>query len=443
LLIGTAVAAAVASTGTVLAASASSRRFVPKLVRVTDSASTDPWNAYETAVMPASGVQVASARTGFALSGEPTNGFDGNLSAPGGFIVAWPSPAVLVTHDGARRWTRSLSVSGGFWGIDALDASHAWAIGVTGLYRTIDGGVRWQRAEEPRKTLVRVAFASARTGYGLTLTGQLVVSNDAGWSWRASGWSGHGSGLCAPKPGIVVVAGQHDGSIWRSGDGGKRWRKVAAGFAPAPGFSPWYADLSCQGANEVELSQAFCQNTVEVCGTEVLSRVRQTTTQALSWRPAVTQSAADPDGGGVHTQPATALSLPIIRATAVGAGGLCLLGNPFSEPASAEISCTAKRDRSYRKARIPTLPLPASKSSVAIQGVDFLNAKVGWALLDEYTASSQPNGSHAKTEIWTTQNGARIWHATNVSPSYSGAWCSIPQTSAKLHIYVCWKNPLS
>lgn len=169
--------------------------------------SADPWNAYETSVMPGEEILRSSARVGLSLSGEPTNGFDGNLSAPGGVILSWPSPAILVTHDGSRHWSGSLSAPGGFWGLDVLGAKRAWAVGVTGLYRTVNEGLAWQKLREPSEPLVRVAFADPRTGFGVTVKGKLVESRDSGGSWRASRWSGTGEALCALDSRVAIVAG--------------------------------------------------------------------------------------------------------------------------------------------------------------------------------------------------------------------------------------------
>ena len=104
--------------------------------------------------------------------------------------------------------------------------------------------------------------------------------------------------------------------------------------------------------------------------------------------------------------PATALQLPIMGAAVMGARGVCLLGYPFIAPASAAISC-ATTGGSYKSATIPRLPLPAAKSSVVVQEVDFLNAKLGRMLLDEYTSANEPTGSHTETEVWSTQDGGR------------------------------------
>lgn len=304
---------------------------------------------------------VASARVGFSLLGEPTNGLDSNLSAPDGLTLAWPSPSVLVTRDGARRWRRSLAARGGFWGLDVLDANHAWAVGVTGLYRTVDRGRHWERAGEPTKALVRVAFAGPRSGFGLTLTGRLVKSRDSGSSWRASAWHGRGEALCAPKPGLVVVAGEH-GGIWRSGDGGQNFRRVAPGFAHAEQLSDWYSDLSCQGSDAVEFAQAFCE---AACGGEVDSRVRQTTDGGLDWRPIVSQNAG---AGGVRTRPASGPPALIDRASEVGTGGVCLVGSSSTRQATVAISCRVHAGEPYRTAIVPRLPFRAREASVVVQG---------------------------------------------------------------------------
>jgi hypothetical protein len=156
------------------------------------------WSAYATSVDPGSRVGLASARTGLALSWQPTPGLDDNLASPAGLDLAWPSPSILVTHDGARSWSRSLTIPGGFWGLDTLNAADAWAIGVARLYRTIDAGRTWQRLHEAREPLVRVAFRTPTRGFGLTVSGRLVETNDSGRSWQAGRLQTRGVALCGP-----------------------------------------------------------------------------------------------------------------------------------------------------------------------------------------------------------------------------------------------------
>lgn len=375
--------------------------------------------------MPGSGVQLASARVGFSVLGEPTNGLDGNLATPGGLILSWPGPSVLVTRDGARSWTRSLSAPGGFWGLDVLDRGRAWGVGVTGLYRTVDGGRRWQRAREPSKPLVRVAFTDATRGFGLTVTGRLVRSDNSGNSWRASAWRGRGVALCAPEPGVVVVADQR-GGIWRTGNGGKSWRQVAAGLPQVGMLSGWHSDVSCQGSNMIELARAFC---TAACGGEVDAVLRQTTDGALRWRTILTQRAG---AGGVHTDPASGPSVPIDRAAAVADNGVCLVAATGIRPAVA-ISCRPHPGQPYRTATVPRLPFPDRHTTVAVQGLAFHGAHAGWLLLDQATAASTPSRSRAKTEIWTTSDGGPSWHRIYASHTYRGHWCS------KRHTSTCWR----
>ena len=398
-------------------------RGVPRAV----PASRDPWAAYQTSVMPGSGVQLTSTRGGLSLLDEPTNGFDENLSAPGGLALAWPSPTVLATGDGARRWTSSLSVRGGFWGLDVLDSKAAWAVGVTGLYRTVDGGKRWQRAGEPPAALVRVAFEDPTRGFGLTVAGRLVTSNDSGGSWQASVWHGRGEALCASAPGVIVVADQ-SGALWRSGNGGRSWRQVTAGLPRIEQLSAWYSDLSCQGPNAIELAQAFCE---AACGGQVDTRVRQTTDAGRNWRTILTQTAA---AGGVRTHPASGPRDLIDRAAAVGPRGVCLVGSTHRGPTTIAMSCTTQAGDAYRTTNVPRPPLPSTRDvNLALQGLEFINASTGWLLLDQYTRAGIPTTSRARSEIATTHDGGRSWHATYVSHTYRGRWCSTLNTST------CWR----
>jgi hypothetical protein len=390
----------------------------------------DSWMPYRTSVMPGDEIGLGSVSAGLSLLGEPTNGLDGNLSAPGGVIVSWPSSGVLVTTDGARRWRTSLSERGGFWDLDVLDAERAWAVGVTSLYRTVTGGLSWQEVGEPSQALVRVAFANPSTGFGLTVKGVLVESHDSGASWEASRWSGRVEALCAPAPRVLIIA-DIGGGIWRSGDGGIRWRQAAPDLAKVDGFSPWYSDLSCQGANGVEVSRTFCEATLSTCGSKVISRVRQSTNLASGWRVRMAQAAAS----RLRTTPSSALDVPLVRAVAVGSDGLCLVGVPYLPPASAEIKCSTHMNEPFTSSALPGLPFRPSQSTVVVQGIEFLNPRVGWLLVDEYTTSrtGSPSGSEAKTEIWATHDGGRRWLATYRSPSYPGRWCSNQRTST------CWR----
>jgi hypothetical protein len=381
----------------------------------TDSRTPDAWLAYVPSVLPGNGVQPASDRLAFALSWTPSPGIDRNLASPDGISLRWPSEAVLVSRDGGDSWQRSLSAKPGFWGLDVLSTRRAWAVGVTSLHRTADGGRSWISAGEPRRPLVRVAFTSAEDGYGLTVHGRLVRTRDAGASWQPGSWSGRGSAICAVNANAVLVAGEN-GAVWRTGGSGAGWQRVAPGYAHVDGYAGWFSDLSCQGTHVVEFSQMLCAS---ACGADPsISRVRLGTEAGRKWQTIMKQVAgAAPTP--THTQPASALGLPLAQA-AVAGGGFCLLGDSLAGATRLEISCRAYGR--YRRATIPGLPLPPGKSYVTVQGFGFANARTGWLVLDQYI------GRTTKTLVWTTNDGGRTWRDSYVSRSYRGRWCTKPES---------------
>lgn len=393
----------------------------PATASRTGPRTADPWLAYVPSVLPGNGVQPASDRLGFALSWTPSPGIDRNLAAADGIDLQWPSEAVLVSRDGGVSWQRSLSANSGFWGLDVLSARTAWAVGVTSLHRTVDGGQSWISAGEPHRPLVRVAFTNAEDGYGLTVHGRLVTTRDAGASWQPGSWPGRGSAICALNANAVLVAGEN-GAVWRTGGSGAVWQRVAPGYAHVDGYTGWFSDLSCQGTHVVESSQMLCAS---ACGAvPSISRVRLGTEAGRKWQPILRQVAGSAPTP-THTKPAAALGLPLARA-AVAGDGFCLLGSSLPFPARLEISC--RTSGGFRRAAIPGLPLPPGKSSLTVQGFGFANVRAGWLVLDQYI------GRETKTLVWTTDDGGRTWHGRYVSRSYRGRWCT------KQHSGLCYPS---
>jgi hypothetical protein len=364
------------------------------------------WARYETDVNPGSRLIVAAPGEGFALSHEPTNGFDESLATPAGMTLAWPSPALTVSRDGGRSWSTALRAPGGFWGVTSLGAKLVWAVGVTSLYRSDDGGGRWQRDGEPSRPLVRVAFSTPDLGFGLTSAGQLMTSNDAGRSWRSSSLRKQGQALCVTSAGTVLVA-DASGAIWRSAAVDQRWTRAAAPLPRLYGFSHWWPDLSCHGSRALETTQAFCFALLDICGSNVVTRVRESRFAGRRWTQVFAQQARPSAAGGVVSQPEASLTIPFSHAL-IGGRGLCLLGFLWVQPDTVQVVCGGGAD-AYQAGRTPPLPLPAKQSTVLLPGADFVNQGVGWLELDEYTAAATPRQSAAVTEVWTTANGGLTW----------------------------------
>jgi hypothetical protein len=387
------------------------------------------WRAYETTVVPGGRLQFASIEVGYALSWAPTNGFDDNLSSPGGLILNWPSPSVLVTRDSGRHWRRSLSAPGGFWGVSVVSPSQAWAVGVTRLYRTLDGGQSWRRVGEPTKPLVRVAFANTTTGVGLTTKGRLVVSSDGGSSWLPASWSGRGSALCASPSGAILLANQV-GAIWRSGNGGETWQQTARGFRHIDQFYGWPTDISCRGSNVVEFSQAFC---AAACGGGQLARVRQSTDGGRTWRLIAGHQGAP---YRLDTKASASSSTwTLVQAVPLGTGGVCLVPYPYAR-AALVISCRASPRTRFRRAIVPSLPFGSSPSPVVVQSLDFLTGRTGWIEVDKLNSAQMPR-TEAKTEVWMTDDGGLTWHVAYATPGYYGACRTNPRGR------FCWRPRLS
>jgi hypothetical protein len=381
---------------------------------VVNGVKRDPWLAYQTRVSSGGGLQPVSSQGGFALAGQPVNHLDGQLAAGPGAMLAWPSPAVLGTVDGGRSWKSLLSVSAGFWGIDFVDASHGWAVGVAGLYRTVDGGKRWQRASEPGagggRVLVRVAFTGVGTGFGLTTKGRLVKTNDTGVSWRDAGWVGRGGALCVESGNVLTVA-DRSGGIWRRSSRGIGWLQVAPDLHPVEQYAGWWVDLSCDGANGVELAQEFC---MAACGGGVISIVRQTTDAGMNWR-----EIANPSYGAAHP------SAPVLaRVVAVGNRSACLIYDPTIRE-TVVIRCTGDSGRSFHRATAPPVAHAHGNpgGDVFAQGVGFANRSNGWLLIAD-GALGTPNTPRAQTEIWSTDDGGASWRAR-----YRGPILAIPPYS--------------
>jgi photosystem II stability/assembly factor-like uncharacterized protein len=140
-----------------------------------------------------------------------------------GFAVG--KGTILGTDDG-RTWTPRYSGAAAFLSVDAVDATHAWAVGDRALYRTSDGGKSWKGAGNPDDGTVlrQVHFVDEHFGWGVGRNGKLYRSGDGGSTW------GELSPPCGAE--AVCFTAQDDGwvavgdRIARSTYGGDSWTPV-------------------------------------------------------------------------------------------------------------------------------------------------------------------------------------------------------------------------
>ena len=187
------------------------------------SSHANVWGVYATAVVPNPQVTFGSSSTGWIVTGVGvTSSVDDHINA-GVSGQIWPGTGVARTLDGGRTWQVTLESDSGIWGVDAVNADDAWAVGVTTLYRSTNGGASWSVVGEPASGhLVNVAFTSGSNGVGLSTNGSAVSSTDGGLTWTSDGAPGGASGafdsLCAQ--GSVVIAAGPAGDIWSQTNGG-------------------------------------------------------------------------------------------------------------------------------------------------------------------------------------------------------------------------------
>ncbi|MBI5256719.1 MAG: PKD domain-containing protein [Burkholderiales bacterium] len=137
------------------------------------------------------------------------------------------------SRDSGWCWQSPLPFASDVRAVSFADARHAWASGEAGaLWRTVDGGLSWQRLAAPMPEGIRLLrFLDARTGWAVGYhSTRLMRTADGGVSWQAIGEVPMGrvdtlevleggatlvaSGMLAPLTPTTAV----------SPDGGRSWR---------------------------------------------------------------------------------------------------------------------------------------------------------------------------------------------------------------------------
>ena len=151
--------------------------------------------------------------------------------------LGWAAGAggVYATHDGIH-WIQQFHSPEPVTGVDFIDPSKGWVVGLQHLFRTVDGGVHWSPLPPTSTPLRTVHFASPQLGWGIAggdsvdprdgwliaySGGALMKTSDGGVSWN---------GLPAPvDPQTVCFTGPSNGwlgardGVYGSTDGGQSW----------------------------------------------------------------------------------------------------------------------------------------------------------------------------------------------------------------------------
>ena len=290
-----------------------------------------------------------TARTGWRLDGQfwgPR--LDDN---PGSGVVdngsAWPGTSIEETTDGGTNWSTILHIASGIWGIDLVSRNVGFAVGVTSLRITSDGGKRWRQASEPAgRPLVWVEFNTSKLGYGLTTTGTLVRTVADGSSWSSTRMT-----TTATAAWVGYVA-DRSGDLYATHDGGRSWAEVERGPCRPEQFSgPWSA-LSCNGTSIWLGLQLIC---AAACAATSPYLVTHSADGGSSWSTMASDWPA--------ASPTTA---PVAYLAAVAAGWsdrgvvVDLPTEDSSPPTKLRLIASQGPDNTYTTATIPALPASSS-----------------------------------------------------------------------------------
>lgn len=378
---------------------------------VTPTTISDPWRAYWTSVDPGSGIDFVTTQDGWRVDGQVWGPrIDDNLgSAVADNGSAWPGTSLSATDNGGRTWQTIFRLRTGIWGLDRVSERLGFAVGVTALWQTADGGKRWRRRGEPAgHALVWVDFTSARRGYGLTTAGALMQSDNGGTTWTpVAGRQTKETAACfsSARVGYVVDS---SGALYRSRDGGASWSIVERAPRPVEGFiGPW-SELSCDGSNVWLGLQLSC---AAACGGASPYRVEHSADGGATW--------STRQGGWPRPSP-TAPALYLASVAAAGAdGGGIVVGLPTENappPADdIQLLATTSPVGPYGAATVPTLP-PSNliAATVHVRGVAFVGS-TGWLYFDD-TAMGTPKRPLAEPIVWKTTDAGRSWYLLASGP---------------------------
>ncbi|MGH9169446.1 MAG: WD40/YVTN/BNR-like repeat-containing protein [Acidimicrobiales bacterium] len=370
----------------------------------------DPWRAYRTSVNPGSAVDFVTAGVGWRVAGQIFGpGIDANL---GSGVVdngsAWPGTSVQSTSNGGATWSTVLQITTGIWGIDFVSSTLGFAVGVTRLLGTSDGGDHWRQLGEPSgHTLVWVDFSSTVAGYGLTTNGQLVRTSDGGSSWSSTVLGRAAQAACFPggEDGYAVSS---TGALYATRDGGSSWSVLLNGPPKVEQFiGPW-GDLSCSGTSLWLGLQLFC---AAACGGTEPYLVEHSANDGTSW----SKMASDWPGAAPVVAPAAHLAA--VAAASSGAGVIATLPTDnFPSPPQLTV-LFGRASGPVSTALVPRLP-PSSAATpglyVVVRGISFVGSR-GWLYFDDTSLRSpRPGGEPV---LWETTDGGTSWRFLDAGPT--------------------------
>lgn len=331
----------------------------------------------------------------------PTNLADLQMVGPAkGFAVG--KGTIVVTDDG-RTWGPRYSGGAAFLSVDAVDATHAWAVGDRALYATVDGGKRWLGVGSPDDGTVlrQVHFIDEHFGWGVGRNGKLYRSGDGGHTWGELMPPCGAEATCftAQDDGWVAVGNR----VAHSTSGGDSWTPVfTIPNRPPPGGGgsgdDWYPTaLQCTkggavwalftGSGAAMSHQPYAVYRGTADGRWTLVAKENMTTAQL------------PDAPELGGYPAPISSLSADSAV------LLTWTAPVDPPVGLRLATADGRTLGPER-KIPGLSTPLAAA--------FLSADAGWVLGTKTAAAA---GGPSVDVILATADGGQTWQEQFSRPS--------------------------
>lgn len=384
---------------------------------------TARWLSYLTDVDPGSAIEFTSASTGYRVTGEGMVAhLDDHLAAgPAGAAVVWPGSAVSKSTDGGRSWRPVVQMRDGVWGIDFRSPTTGWAVGVTSLLRTTDGGQSWSAmSEPPGHPLVAVQFVSRDRGYGLTTVGALFVTVDGGLAWRALPLPARATALCFTSARVGYVA-DLPGDVYATADGAATWRTGFTSPVAEP-FKAVWSELACGPDGVWQAIRVFSPLLRGVEPYLVAYRAAG----APSWR----EVASNLQRGAVSALAKAASSAPLAVLGGIApafAGRAYLAGAPVSGVAVGVSLSGSQGEGRPALARLTATrgaaeAMPAGREYVQVHGVSARGSRAWVDAVDAAVGTAQ--AARFSTLVLSSSDAGRSWTVVNDSgpqapPPYS------------------------
>jgi hypothetical protein len=129
---------------------------------------------------------------------------------------------LMVSLDAGRNWEeRSRPAPLLDLAADPHDPEHLVAVGERGLYRSVDEGRNWDLVRDDAVGLL--TWPTQKSLFLVDGRGEVFVSPNRGRAWRALGQIGGQPAALLGRTATELYVALHDGTIKRSGDGGRTW----------------------------------------------------------------------------------------------------------------------------------------------------------------------------------------------------------------------------